>query len=342
MFVHLKQKKTVKLELNYKYLLLGIAILTLLLVSCRQSGWSLIGGVSKKQAEKNFSDFLTKNYPNELAFTNLKRFFNEGNMNPNMFSVEVYQINRPEITFVTFFDAKKIVGAKDIASDYLDGPSFDQLYKQEIAHMDALDLLRIQLKRHHVDLVIESYNTMNWSFIENVSEQELRTAIDNCIEVLNELKDKLNFYGDLKIQLIESNSKYEHLSFTITKENDFYELESIRCHQESLLYQRLQKLISKPPKSHGDYNEVFIPSEFSSVILINPSNYSELIGVQFYDDKKKDSITENTYSRAVGYGIFQMIYQGNIEFTATSYYTLSYSLSYLDVIEETNASFKSL
>lgn len=80
MFVHLKQKKTVKLELNYKYLLLGIAILTLLLVSCRQSGWSLIGGVSKKQAEKNFSDFLTKNYPNELAFTNLKRFFNEGNM----------------------------------------------------------------------------------------------------------------------------------------------------------------------------------------------------------------------------------------------------------------------
>lgn len=56
----------------------------------------------------------------------------------------------------------------------------------------------------------------------------------------------------------------------------------------------------------------------------------------------KDSITENTYSRAVGYGIFQMIYQGNIEFTATSYYTLSDSLSYLDVIEETNASFKSL
>lgn len=131
-----KTKKDSKLELNYKYLLLGIAILTLLLVPCRQSGWSLIGGVSKKQAEKNFSDFLTKNYPNELAFTNLKRFFNEGNMNPNMFSVEVYQINRPEITFVTFFDAKKIVGAKDIASDYLDGPSFDQLYKQEIAHME--------------------------------------------------------------------------------------------------------------------------------------------------------------------------------------------------------------
>ena len=136
--------------------------------------------------------------------------------------------------------------------------------------MDALDLLRIQLKRHHVDLVIESYNTMNWSFIENVSEQELRTAIDNCIEVLNELKDKLNFYGDLKIQLIESNSKYEHLSFTITKENDFYELESIRCHQESLLYQRLQKLISKPPKSHGAMLviNIFLPGDSGSKIAI--------------------------------------------------------------------------
>lgn len=52
MFVHLKQKKTVKLELNYKYLLLGIAILTLLLVSCRQSGWSLIGGVSKNKLRR--------------------------------------------------------------------------------------------------------------------------------------------------------------------------------------------------------------------------------------------------------------------------------------------------
>lgn len=107
MFVHLKQKKTVKLELNYKYLLLGIAILTLLLVSCRQSGWSLIGGVSKKQAEKNFSDFLTKNYPNELAFTNLKRFFNEGNMNPNMFSVEVYQLTALKSLLSHFLMPKK-------------------------------------------------------------------------------------------------------------------------------------------------------------------------------------------------------------------------------------------
>lgn len=55
-----KTKKDSKIGINYKYLLLGIAILTLLLVSCRQSGWSLIGGVSKKQAEKNFSDFLTR------------------------------------------------------------------------------------------------------------------------------------------------------------------------------------------------------------------------------------------------------------------------------------------
>lgn len=313
-----------------KYFFVIIAAISLLLVSCNYTGWAIIGGVSEKTASKNLAAFLKENYP-KLDYKNVKRFFNSGNMNPNMFMAEVYETNRPEISFAVFFDAKKIVGTTDIPSQYLDGPSFSEIYKKQVIHADTMLKLEHQLKEYSVHISTESYNTLILNFEKETTENEIRLAAEQCIIGLNELSNGLNFHSNIALKIKDTEEKFDWLLFIINKNVDHYTLQSIRCDKESFLFKELKNFSHKYLIAQTPEGEELKPQENTLEAVVNPNDYSALSLIQFYDPKTKPNTPKN-FIRAIGYKVGKVTVNNRIDLIAQQYHPLPENLGYHQVV----------
>lgn len=320
-----------------KYLFIIIAAISLLLVSCNYTGWAIIGGVSKKTASKNLVAFLKENYP-KLDYKNVKRFFNSGNMNPNMFMAEVYETNRPEVSFTVFFDAKKIVGTTDIPSQYPDGPSFSEIYKKQIIHADSMLELEHQLKKYSVHISTESYNTLILNFEKETTENEIRLATEQCIIGLNKLSNGLNFHSNIALKIRDTEREFDWLLFIVNKNIDNYSIQSVRCDKESLRFKELKNFSHKYLIAQTPEGEELKPQENTLEAVVNPNDYSALSLIQFYDPKTKPNTPKN-FIRAIGYKVGKITVNKRIDLIEQQYYSLPSNMGYSQVVNSIYADF---
>jgi|GEM_PF-6744488 len=93
-----------------KYILVAIVLLIALglLGGCGLlfivHGWT---GMPRKKARKKFTEYLARELGNDIRVLAFHRFYNTGNMNPNMFSIELQDVNREKVHFAVYWDAKK-------------------------------------------------------------------------------------------------------------------------------------------------------------------------------------------------------------------------------------------
>lgn len=85
--------------------------------------------ISEKKAKKELTDIINSEYGNAWSITKATRFFNEGNMNPNMFYMELEANTEPKVKFGIYWDAK----LKKPKGNYGDDDySFNSQYKRAL------------------------------------------------------------------------------------------------------------------------------------------------------------------------------------------------------------------
>ncbi|UII28316.1 hypothetical protein LVD15_07775 [Fulvivirga maritima] len=92
-------------------ILIGITMIPFLILKLGMD-IILIFSISEKKAKAELEKVIKEQYDNAWVITDVRRHFNEGNMNPNMFYYQLESVDKPEIEFMFFWDAKKKVPRK--------------------------------------------------------------------------------------------------------------------------------------------------------------------------------------------------------------------------------------
>lgn len=69
-------------------------------------GFMQLFAISEKKAKKELTHIIHTQYDSAWTIKKATRFFNEGNMNPNMFYMELEANEEPKVTFGIYWDAK--------------------------------------------------------------------------------------------------------------------------------------------------------------------------------------------------------------------------------------------
>ncbi|PTB97641.1 hypothetical protein C9994_02050 [Marivirga lumbricoides] len=69
-------------------------------------GFMQLFAISEKKAMNELTDIIRTQYDSAWTIKKATRFFNEGNMNPNMFYMELQANQEPKVTFRIYWDAK--------------------------------------------------------------------------------------------------------------------------------------------------------------------------------------------------------------------------------------------
>ncbi|WBL21126.1 hypothetical protein [Zunongwangia sp. HRR-M8] len=135
-----------------------IAILIPIIVGCFSSCARLFGGMSKNKAAKTLSQYLEQHTQQQLGFTNLTRFWNEGNMNPNMFNVEIFDEKTPEIRFGLHFDAKLMKEQDSLYQGSFQTLSIQEQYEEVETDYRIKQSITVPLKNNGIIIDFDYYD----------------------------------------------------------------------------------------------------------------------------------------------------------------------------------------
>lgn len=266
------------MEIGLKQITIGIGVFILIggiVINVAKSKFM----VSKKVAAKNLHSFLERNYNNKLDYSDLDRFFNSGNMNPNCFIARVFEKENPKVELIITFDAKKINDQKDIPSDSPGGLSFNERYLERVLAVRKQNEISELMEPLGVTLEW-GYNEIIFSFKKEYTEAEIQKKEEYFLTLFNEEKSEiLGYYHEIPLLLNippNTNISIEH---NLEQVDSIWKLKNYRLHKKGGAFNHIKETVDTEinkylKKSHlkqktYDYYDSYINSNnFNNVLWI--------------------------------------------------------------------------
>ncbi|MEO8934910.1 MAG: hypothetical protein ABI295_11445 [Xanthomarina sp.] len=244
----------------------------------------LVGGISKTKASHNLERYLQREYQGEVAFRALNRFFNASNMDPNMFSVVIYNKMKPEIEFICFLNAKNILVNDTLILNGLDRVPFNHLYKKAIKSYEA----RQEIRSHFINEISEiNFNTatIDLKIDHNINAEDLVALTARLINSMNRCYEELEIYFEIALHIITPEHPEGFIKIPLeVREYQWYP-ESFLLSENARGFQAIKTRIETHIQtdllqSHPDF-EIFNYRK----IFIDQSSLSKIAWVQYIRDK---------------------------------------------------------
>lgn len=177
-------------------IILGICLLVIVLLVANFT--RLVGGISKQHATTNLEAYLKIKYQDEVRYKWLKRFFNSGNMDPNMFTVLFYNTDTPEIEFYCHINLKTILEDNAVTSGDTEQSTINARYLAATKRYDTRQAIK-RLFKTECPTITFNTNTIDLSLEANLEPDALQELIKRFIVRLNYFYEDLGIYTDIAI-----------------------------------------------------------------------------------------------------------------------------------------------
>jgi|SRR5690606_20867072 len=290
------------MEIGIKQIGITIVIcfgIILLLLSVIKSKYM----VSKKVASKNLEIFLDANYGNTLTYSDLNRFFNSGNMNPNCFRALVFEKENPRVELMITFDAKEIITQTDIPSAYPDGMTFNESYQERILAVQIQNEISRKMKPLDLDLEWD-YDKVTFTLNKVETEADILYKENLFLKLLNKEKtDILGYYHDLTLVLKPFQNTNVYLERSLEQKDSVWSLKDLKLYKNTKGFNALKKAIEKgkynylqanyPKQRLYDYSESFIdPTNFNKVLFIQATEIKKT-------QKEEDALKKGVWTSPI-------------------------------------------
>ncbi|WP_330443883.1 hypothetical protein [Flavobacterium sp. C4GT6] len=262
------------------YILVIIAVL----IVCRGCIPSLMGGVSKKTAAENLTQYLEKNFKGELGFEELSRFFNEGNMNPNMFRAVVYEKARPVILFVSYFDAKKILteeGDKTVTAYHKTIP---EQYKEAKTDYTAREYIREYFK-DRLSKIDFGYFETTAIFDHKAQVSEIKSITDDFEQQLNMYKDSLLVSNTHRVVFDMEEVNGLTLKVDFDSESDKFTGQRFGVWRKSKSYTKIEEALKPEMTKYLSSNNFDLQLHATNAFYLRQTDFAEGVWVNFLEKK---------------------------------------------------------
>ena len=281
-----------------------IAILAII-ACCLQSCARLFGGMSKDKAATTLKKYLSKHINHPLAFENLNRFWNEGNMNPNMFSVEIFEKGKPDLRFPLYFDAKLMKEKDSLYQGGLHKKSIEQMYKETKADYQVKQHLVAQLKKKDVILEMD-YATATVKFTDNPSPHFIKETLVSLLKMINQHQDSLLYAGSLHFNVQLPSSAPQEIQAVTATPHEEWQFSHFTLNSKTKAYQPLQESIQQGIKTYVKTNANTYQMHPYRKLYVNADTFKEAVWIQCLSEREASNNSEMAaYKAPVTAVIFQ-------------------------------------
>jgi len=261
---------------------IGMLILVILggLSSCAR----LFGGMSKDKAAKTLDRYLKKHTQQALGFTNLTRFWNEGNMNPNMFSVEIFDEQTPEIRFGLHFDAKLMNEKDSLKQGGFQTQSIQEQYNEVEANFRIKQRMIAALKKQGIALDFDYYSAQ-LQFKNTPTPEFLKETLTALIARMNTNKSDLlsSNYFEFNLQTPPYSTAVLQAK-TTSEENEDWKLTSLSLNTQAEDYKLIEKSIEQETTHYLKQLDHQYQMHPASKVYVNTDTFKEAVWIQFLSD----------------------------------------------------------
>ncbi|MCR1025144.1 hypothetical protein NQT66_10035 [Cellulophaga baltica] len=270
------------MEIGFKEVLVGIVILLVVVFYSLKAKYML----TEKVAAKNFETFLAANYGDLLGYTDLRRFFNTGNMNPNCFRVSVYQKKEPRVELFIKFDAKTVATQTDLPPDYPDGFTFHEQYVARIKLVEIHDVISAKMKPLGVALLWD-YNEVLFNLEERFTEAEVLEKSDYFLSLFKaEDSEFLGYYHELPLVIRYPHKNAIPLVRELVQEDGNWRFKTLKLYKRATDFETVREGLTKELQTYLEksYPTQQLYDHFDT--YVNPQDFSKLLYIEFTEAKK--------------------------------------------------------
>lgn len=262
-----------------------LSVICIVIVMLIVSGCSNYIGIPKKKAASNLKVYLQREYHGKLTFDDLILFFNTATMNPNMYTVHIFDKETPEIEFYTHLNLKNIL-EDDSLPMYAksDEMTFDILYKQALKRYNTRQAVIADFKNEISDILF-NHEVIELNFNTNLTPEALKEITTRFINRLNQSIDDLDTAynqslliktpqypeGFITIPLESENYKYKIAPYFLSE--SMTNFKALKQNIEANIQLKLDRTF--PKYKINDHRKIFI----------DKSSLSKGAWVQYLDDK---------------------------------------------------------
>lgn len=267
-----------------KYIIIPIALYALFLIL---SGCSKYIGITKSQAKKNLIAYLERDFEDDLAFKNLNRFFNAATMNPDIFSVLIYNKEIPEIEFYAHLNLKTILDDTVLPLQAGEQLTCQDLYQASKKRYKARQAV---IKELQPDFDIHfNYKEINISLNTQPTPDALNSILQRCVSILNQYHKALDHYNDFEVTIKTPEQPKGFVTFTLEDDREKWTRSPLQLSNNYSNYKNLKhQLTNYALNQIATYKTPYILAERQS-IYIDTKTLSRAALIQYLDDSSIDN-----------------------------------------------------
>ncbi|MBL7559538.1 hypothetical protein JAO71_06930 [Olleya sp. YSTF-M6] len=273
-----------------RYLLIPLIIYILYLIVL---GCSKYIGISTTQAKKNLKTYLDREFEDDVSFKHLNRFFNAATMNPNIFSVLIYNTNIPEIECYLHLNLKTILEDAVLPLRATEQLTCQEAYQASKQRYDARQTV-IAALQPDFDLQFD-YKAVNITLDNQPTPEVLRFIMQRCVDTLNKYHTALNHYDDFEVTITTPEQPQGFVTFTL--EDDRQQWTRLPL-QLSVNYSNYNPLLARLTRyALQQIASLKTPYALAErhTIYIDTKTMSRAAWVQYLDDTSVDNTTQGPW-----------------------------------------------
>ncbi|MEC4053849.1 hypothetical protein VSP10_13765 [Myroides odoratimimus] len=273
-------------------LIIGIPLLLLILAVNNLS--TLMGGMSRKKANLLIQTYLDCEFKGQLKVTEIRRFFNAGNMNPNMFSVIVYDKNLEEIRWILYFDAKILKTENRIEQGVSYAQPIHIQYEKTLTDYYTKEAINKQMNIVKCNVIFEYYSlTTRFHYTPEATER--KATIKKLLSLLNQQREKIDLSSAFTIINFLPNNKEDILEIAIHTKDGAWEIDSCTVNQKTNYFEILEKKAVPDRMSYLEKISHRYNSHDFSLLYIDTDSFTKGAWVHLLMDTKAVGQEQNGY-----------------------------------------------
>ncbi|MDM1035985.1 hypothetical protein HX065_15185 [Myroides odoratimimus] len=313
-------------------LIIGFCFLSLTLAVNNLS--LIMGGMRKKKANRLIQEYLEHEFKGQLKAVEIRRFFNASNMNPNMFSVIIYDHQLAQVRWVLFFDAKILKNENRIEQGVSYAKPVKEQYQDALA--DYYTKEDIKLKMIDLDCRIDiSYDSLTMTYLFNPNPNELKTKTKKLLYLLNQQKDALKINSIFTITIHLPTYNEDIFMIVIHSIEDSWQVKECLLKQETNYFKTLQeKLLPKRMDYLAGLDHLYSSHDFS-LLYVDTACFTKAVWVHLLIDTKEVEQEKNSYHKTpVTAALLETINLTNKVVTHREIVPITEPNSFISILEE--------
>ncbi|QXP69814.1 hypothetical protein H0I29_14485 [Polaribacter sp. R2A056_3_33] len=258
-----------------------LIILILIVVGC-----SNYIGISKKKASLNLETYLQREYNGKLVFSDLNRFFNAATMDPNMFSVLIYDKDIPEIEFYTHINVKEIL-ENDTLPMYPTSEliTFDDLYQDALKQYKTRQAVIADFKNEIPEIIFSTKN-IELNFKRDLKPNELENVVIRFIDRLNQSYIELNTGFQFSLLIKTAKHPDGFMIIPLDIDDSKWQVKPMVLSKKVTDFDILKTMITKNIQTKLATPYPYFKITKHSKIYIDKSSLSKGAWIQYLEDKR--------------------------------------------------------